>query len=357
MPSKTMYKKHSITLAPFIYLTPSLSTSAKIILASLFLHILSLALTKSFAALITTFSAALSVFICEIIFKKCRKNYKADYIIALIQGLITGLLVPQDYPPVIVFVTVFFCFAGSKYIFENFAGSWINPSVLSLAMLYFLDSSFFPVFEISSNALQTRNAALNLIQSGSVKVFSFDYAVTDFLNKNIFSLFKIAIPNGYISMILDSSSFIPAFRFNLITILSLLFFISYSMTSFIIPTVFLTSYMLLVRFLLPFFVNGTPLQGDMILALFTSGTLFYAVYLIQWYGTSPLTAFGKVIYALIASVLAFITAGFGSSSAGMIFVILMLNLISPLIQQAENKKAFKCIKKSLLLKVKEMEEL
>ncbi|MCR5217349.1 RnfABCDGE type electron transport complex subunit D [Treponema sp.] len=356
MQTKIMYKKHSITLTPFIYLTPSVSTSSKIILSALILQVIGLAVTRSFSALITTACPLAASILCEAAFRYCRKNYKYDYVIAVIQGLLTGLLVPQTYPPVIVFITALLCFAGSKYVFGNFAASWVNPSALTIAMLFFLDSSFFPGFEITAHSLQSRNAALNLIQNGSIKTFSFDYKITDFLNKNIFSFFKIAIPDGYISMIVDSGSFIPAFRFNLLTIISLVLFISYSIIDYIIPGIFIMAYMLLVRLLLPVFINGTPLQGDMILALFSSGTLFYATYLIQWYGTAPLTRTGKCLYGFAAAIFAFITAGFGTSAAGMVFVVLMLNLLSPLIQYFENKGAQKCIKKNLLPKVEMIKE-
>lgn len=356
MQFKTFSSKNSMTLTPYTFLTPSVATSSKIMIAMLLLQVILLAATKSFSALVTTFSALAASVACETAFKTGKNNFRTNYPVAVIQGLITGLLIPQNYPFLIVFIITFFCFLSGKYVFGSFASSWVNPAALTVAVLFFLDPSYFPSFTISAHSLQARNAALSLIQDGSVKIFTFDYKITDFLNKNIFSFFKISIPNGYISMILDSGSLIPAFRFNLLSLISLILFISYSILDFIIPSIFLLAYLLLVRLLLPNFINGTPLQGDMLLALLTSGTIFYSTYLLQWYGTNPLTKAGKVFYAFTAAVFAFIIIGFGTSSAGFIFVILIMNLISPMIQYFENRKALSSIKKYLLPKVNAVRE-
>ena len=356
MQIKALTDKKYITLTPYTFLTPSVATSSKIMIAMLSLQIIPLAVTRSFSALLTTSCALTASIACEILFKICRNNFKTNYPIAIIQGIITGLLIPQNYPVLIVFIVTFFCFLSGKYVFGSFASSWVNPAALTVAVLFFLDSSYFPSFCISAHSLQSRNAALALIQDGSVKIFNFDYKITDFLNKNVFSLFKISIPNGYISMIVDSGSMIPAFRFSLLSLISLILFISYSMLDFIIPSVFLITYLLFVRLLLPNFINGTPLQGDMLLALLSSGTVFCTTYLLQWYGTTPLTKTGKTVYGLIAAFFAFIIIGFGTSSAGFIFIILIMNLISPMIQYFENRRAVSSMKKYLLPKVNAIRE-
>lgn len=89
------------------------------------------------------------------------------------------------------------------------------------------------------------------------------------------------------------------------------------------------------------------MQGDMLLAYLTSGTLFCAVFVIQWYGTAPLTITGKTIYGIICGILAFLIAGCGTSSEGMIFTVLAANIISPLIQAEEDRYNKKRLVKSL----------
>ena len=61
-----------------------------------------------------------------------------------------------------------------------------------------------------------------------------------------------------------------------------------------------------------------------------------AFLLLQWPGTTPLTIVGKVIYGVLAGVFAFLIMGAGTSPIGAMFVILLSNLISPLIQLLED---------------------
>ena len=68
----------------------------------------------------------------------------------------------------------------------------------------------------------------------------------------------------------------------------------------------------------PVFSGGVPMQGDMILALLTSGTLFAAFFLMQWFGTIPMTRRGKIIYGFAGGIIAFIFSGCGTSPIGSI---------------------------------------
>ena len=94
---------------------------------------------------------------------------------------------------------------------------------------------------------------------------------------------------------------------------------------------------ILVRFLSPLFCNGIPYQGDMLLAMLTSGTLFYATFVLQSYGTLPISVVGKVLYGVFAGIFAFVITGCGTSSTGMAFTVLFANIFSLLIQKWEDK--------------------
>jgi electron transport complex protein RnfD len=108
--------------------------------------------------------------------------------------------------------------------------------------------------------------------------------------------------------------------------------------SVLIPTIFLFVYALFVRLFIPFVSGGEFNQGDVILALLTSGTLFVAVFMIQWFGTHPMTVVGKVIYAIFAGLYAFILIGGGTSPVGMVYLIVVCNIINLLIRLIEEKR-------------------
>ena len=76
----------------------------------------------------------------------------------------------------------------------------------------------------------------------------------------------------------------------------------------------------------------------MILALLTSGILFSSVFLIQWYGTIPVTVFGKVLLGVITGIIAFAIIGCGTSPVGMAYTIICSNIICMVIRIFEEKK-------------------
>ena len=173
----------------------------------------------------------------------------------------------------------------------------------------------------------------------------------------IFKLAGISIPDGYVSLLWDNGSIIPAFRFNLITIVSSLVLVSFDFIEALIPVIFLFVYSILVRFVSPLVLGGVPLQGDIILALFTSGTLFSTLYILQWYGTTPISLWGKIIYGICAGIVAFLIMGFGTSSVGYVFMVLIMNLVSPVMQIMEDKRIFSKIRKRVIPRLKRMKEV
>ena len=138
-------------------------------------------------------------------------------------------------------------------------------------------------------------------------------------------------------MLWDTKSIIPAFRFNLLTVIASIVLFSDNSFSLLIPSIFIFVYAVLVRVFFPFMSGGELNQGDIILALLTSGTLFASVFMIQWFGTHPMTAIGKIIYATFAGILAFFIVGCGTSPVGMIYVVIICNILNLMIRQLEEK--------------------
>ena len=79
-------------------------------------------------------------------------------------------------------------------------------------------------------------------------------------------------------------------------------------------------------------------QGDITLAILTSGTLFIAVFLIQWFGTHPMTVVGKIVYSTFAGIFAFAIVGCGTSPIGIIYVVIICNILNLLIRYVEERK-------------------
>ncbi|WP_407399110.1 RnfABCDGE type electron transport complex subunit D [Treponema sp.] len=347
-----------ITINPFTFASWSLDTVSTVTIVLLMVQVLMLSVTKSTGSLIVLVGALAASVLSEIIHRTLlvRDMHFHSWRISIIQGLLTGLLLPSTYNPLAVFLVVFFAMTIFRWAFGEFAESWANIVAVCVVALYLINSSCFPPSALSSSDLQSRNAALILIQNGTITPISADSAVTDFLNRTIFKLVGISIPEGYVSLLWDNGSSIPAFRFNVVTLISSLVLISLDFVDILIPAIFLFVYTILIRFVSPIILGGIPMQGDIILALLTSGTLFSTLYILQWYGTTPINLWGKIIYGITAGILGFIIIGFGLSSVGYVFTVILMNLISPCIQVIEDKRKFASIRKKVIPRLKIMKE-
>lgn len=348
-----------VSLHPFSFAGWSLGTVSLVTIGLLLVQCAMLFFTGSIDAVVVLLCALSASVLSELfdIYVLRGNLHLHAWRISVIQGLLTGLLIPSTYPPAGVFLIVFFTMIILRWSLGQFSESWTNSTAVCVIILYFMNSSCFPVSTLSLSDLQTRNAALALIQNGSVSMVGSDSAVTEFLNRTIFKLAGISIPDGYVSLLWDNGSIIPAFRFNLITIVSSLVLVSFDFIEALIPVIFLFVYSILVRFVSPLVLGGVPLQGDIILALFTSGTLFSTLYILQWYGTTPISLWGKIIYGICAGIVAFLIMGFGTSSVGYVFMVLIMNLVSPVMQIMEDKRIFSKIRKRVIPRLKRMKEV
>ena len=328
-------KNNLVNVNPYVFSTPSVSSKCIRMLVVLIIQIIMLGITKSFSALyviLATTSGAVLGFVLHYIF--VRKQWYTVYF-SIIQGMLIGMLLPESYPIATAFFLSFFIVLISKYMFVNCVTTWVNLISVTVVSAWFIGNRFFPQFIITRDLMALKNPSTYLIQSGVFPVYSFDSVITNFLNNTIFSWLKVTLPEGYISLLCDSHSVIPAFRFNLITIFSTVLFCSDDSFSAFIPAVFIGTYLLLVRLLFPMFAGGAFNTGDVILAMCTSGTLFITFFIFTWYGTHPTSSVGKFIYAFVSGVLAFFIVGCGTSPIGMVYTVLISNILNLIIRTIE----------------------
>ncbi len=340
-------KIKNLEVRPFIYRKPSVSEINIKIIVLLFAQVLFLIFTKSYAA-VGVVLASLMGSLCAISLNFLLKKTKPyTQLATVIQGLMIGLLLPESYSVLTVFFISFIILFFAKYLFLTDVNSWVNVVAIAVIFAWIIGKRYFPEFQITQDALVLRNPSVALIQSNMNPIYSMDSAITGFLNNSIFSFLKVSIPEGIISFLWDTKSTIPAFRFNILTIISSIILFSDESFSTLIPSIFLVVYLALVRLFVPLILGGTFNQGDMFLAISTSGTLFCIVYLIQWFGTTPITHIGKIVYAVVAGILYFIIVGCGTSPIGMIFCILIFNILNMVIRIFEEKKNNQYVNKTI----------
>ena len=322
---------------PYIYLCDSMTTVTYKILILLTLQFIALIATKSYTSaliIVLAFLGALSA--CALYYAITKEKFYKSYDI-LIQGLLFGFFLPENFPLPSVFFISFVVFFTFKIYIRN-SNNWINPAILSVIVAYFVGKAYFPSFIISFDLLTVKNPSASLISQGIFPIFSFDSAITNFLNTYILSIFKVTIPEGLVSLLWDTNATIPAFRFNLLTLLSTIVLFCNNFVMRIIPLFFIFVYSILVRLFAPFCFGGYFNSGDIILALLTGGTLFTAAFMTQYPGTIPISIKGKIVFGIIAGVIAFLICGEGTSPIGMAYTILICNVINLLLHNLEDIK-------------------
>ena len=348
MKTKTDYLQNKlVSLKPYIYEKPSISAVSIRILVLLLLQVIMLFLTKSFKAIIVISCTTMGALLASMVHYLVIRKNKFLSLTNIIQGIIIGMLLPQTYPPVTALLISFVTLLIFKYIFETSENFWINIVSVSVLIAYFIGKTYFPDFLITTDLFSAKNPSVQLINNGAFPIYDFDVSFTGYLNANLLSYFKVTLPQGIISMLWDTQSIIPAFRFNLLTIIASIVLFADNSFSLLIPSIFLFIYALFVRLFFPYVSGGELNQGDIMLALLTSGTLFVAVFMIQWFGTHPMTIIGKIIYAVFAGIYAFVIVGGGTSPVGMIYVIIVSNIINLLIRLIEEKRMDLVIRKMI----------
>ena len=333
----TLLQKKKIA-RPFLYLSPSAKSVSLVTALLLSVQVLMLAATKSYGALIVIASSIAGFFTADVLHAKCIAHGSFTPLSDIVQGIVAGMLLPSTFSPVAVFCIALSTVLLLKYLSGSFAADWANSAVLIAAVAWIVGMSSFPESDLTRDILQIKNPSFVLIQNGAFPITGIDRAITETLNNTVFGFANISIPDGYISLLWDTHSVIPAFRFNALTLVSSIVLFAWGMQGLFVPSCFVIVYALLVRFAGPAIAGGIAGQGDMILALCTGGTLFYTVFVIQQYGTVPLSKYGKIFYGTLAGIFAFLIAGCGMSSAGMIFTLLCANIVSPLIQAFEDRR-------------------
>lgn len=344
-----LYNK--VSLRPFIFLSQSIGFSTTLICLMFVPQIAMLFVTKSYNALAVIETALLASFTASLPAKLlCRKTNVILPNIA--QGLIAGMLFPQDFPLVSVYFIILITFMISNYAFNSYDKTWGNTAAIAVAVAYLCGSQYFPTFLLTDKNSIMQNVVQMIYEDGTVTQLGYDNAITDFLNAHLFRFLGANIPNGYVALFWDNGSLIPAFRFNLLTLLSSAILLCTNIIKPLIPALFLVVYLVLVRVIGPLFIGGGLFTGDILIAMLTGGTLFCAVFLIQWYATLPLTLWGKVLYGLLCGVVAFFILGCGTTPSGAVFTVVLMNIISCILQTIEMNFVTKRVHTKLLAKLK-----
>lgn len=331
--------------SPFVRSGFSVKKINIIFIILLLLQILVLIFERDFIPVINIFISALSVCLTEFIisyYVEGRINISLETIVS---GITIGFLLPVNIGFLFVFFVTSISFVISKIIFGGTGRNWINPIMFAAAVSYICKPEIYPAFFADISSLKTNGSIFPLLQINGFSRIKADMPITSALNSLFLHKAGVTLPEGYISLFWNSAYPIPAFRYNLLTVLSSIVLFSLKAADRLVSFVFIISYSVLVWIFAQVPVTGLFFTGDILCAVMTSGVLFTAFFVLTEYSSSPKTVWGKILSGLIIGSFSFVICGAGASPAGLAYAVLFANMINPIIERCEkqiqNKKRIK----------------
>ena len=111
----------AITLKPFVYTTPSMHTILISTLVFLVPQLVMLFLTKTYSSLLLVLFSVLGSLLAEVVYASIRRTFAFSWMVAVIQGVLVGMLVPSTYSFAAIFFITCGCMLLVKYVFGGFS--------------------------------------------------------------------------------------------------------------------------------------------------------------------------------------------------------------------------------------------
>ena len=306
-------------IAPFIYTSVSLKSIYLTYLLLVLPQVLLLFIYHDIYAGLNIFASMAATLTCQSIVYAIEKTTFKIPLEALLEGVLIGFFMPSNLGFVFVFVLSFLGFALTKVIFGK-SGAWMHSMMIILAIAYISAPDFF-----------TFSSSINEVEKKLIPSLSFDSSLTSFLNSYILNNIGITLPEGYISLFWMPSSLIPACRYNIITILSSIVLISLKIRDYTISILFIIFYEILVYC----FSSLSFFQGDVLASLMSGGFLFSVFFILSEPASLPKTFLFKFISSLFLAIVSFLLSAGRATFITIAFASLLLNIISPYIEEIE----------------------
>ena len=331
------YSNLSLMTAPFVYTRLPVLGMNIAVLSLLGIQILILAITADFYALLNITAAVMGVLCVENLLRYLASSKLSLSLEMIISGLLIGFFMPTGIGFIFVFILSAFSVFIVKTVFGGTGRNWLNPVAFAVCAAYISRPEAFPPLISDFSLLREKGSIFALMEANGLLKLKTDFAVTSALNSLLLHGVGVTLPEGYISLFLNSTSSIPAFRYNIVTLMSSIILFSIRAVDYILPAFFLTTYAILVWTFGMVPVSNIYFTGDILSAVLTGGVLFAAFFVMTEPASSPKTKYGKAMSGFFTGLFAFFICAHGASPAGIFFAIILSNVISPLIEKLEIK--------------------
>lgn len=248
-------------------------------------------------------TSVLTEFICRILMK--REQTIGD-LSAAVTGLLLALNLPSDINPLIAVFGSVAAIVVVKQMFGGIGMNFVNPALEARIILL-----------VSFPTAMTSWGATRFMQGVDA----------------VSSATPLASPSGtysYIDLLLGNHGGSLGETCAIALLIGGIYLVARRVISPTIPLVYMAS-----AGILSFALGRDPLCD-----LLSGGLLLGAIFMATDYTTSPMTFWGKVIYAVGCGVFTILIRTFANLPEGVSFSILLMNILTPLIENATAPRAF-----------------
>ncbi|MDR0312880.1 MAG: RnfABCDGE type electron transport complex subunit D [Treponema sp.] len=308
----------------------SCPTAGRMWLVSLcaLLAILQSGFSDSFYSLILAMSAVIAAVLSEylLIVHKGKTAVLKDGS-AVATALILTLLLPNSISPVYAIMGSIFAIVVIKHCFGGLGSNWLNPAA---GGWLFIRLSWPGVF---NKALEGSSFSL-LKETAPTQAGFLENTLLPFLDKTVFSMFKVELPVFYLDIFSSQQPGIIADRGILGLLIGTILIIAFRAGRSWISAVWLLVFVFFTRMS---GANGSGLwEGDMLFSLCTGGTLAAAFILAADPATNSKSNWCILGTAALGGFLAWLFRFPGSEPYGAVYSIVVINAFLPIVRNLEN---------------------
>ena len=280
-----MQYSRTLSPAPYIYAGMNSRQTAVLTLILLLLHLAVMGFMRDIAGIITICCTGAAAALASFLIGYNQGKMSFD-LHALLAGLMIGFFLPTDSGLMFSFFTAFMSYFLSWGVFGGRGSSWVNPVMLAVCIAAVCQPGHF-VQPVSIDQITAGGSVFAALETAGVMRLSADQSVTSILNSALLHRIGVTLPEGYVSLFLLYPSAIPAFRYNLLTLLSSIVLLSSQAMHKTLSFSFLVVYGLSVYFFSSALANTPFGRGDILSAMFSSGAFFAAFFVMTEPASSP----------------------------------------------------------------------
>ena len=283
------------------------------------LAVIQSAITDNGASFALAFVALVSAVLSELLITSSRYGLaKIRDGSAIVTALVLVLMLPNQIHPLYAAMGAVFAIVVVKHSFGGLGSNWMNPALGGWLFIRFSwPFSFTEAFE----------------QGFSIE--SADNIIGSFLNRTVFSVFGAELPSGYINLFSSNAPGIIADRAVLVLILGSIIIAALCINRFWLSFLYLAIFSLFVKMFGDIGPEGIFWNGDVLLNLFSGGTLLCAFILITEPSSGAKSNQGCIAVVFLAAFFSFIFRYYGGTIYGSFFAIALINGITPIVRRIE----------------------